>query len=137
MRIKFELNVKNIFFLVIIIVCILALSYGIYYQVVIKKQKEEEERLKQPVVAQDMDFDDIFDNKLHLQNYNNANFVNKMEQTKDIVYTTYTFNEIFEGKYEINASIPIININNENAINIDKEITSVFYDKINSIVDRK
>ena len=36
MKLNEETKVRNIFFIVIIVVCVLALSYGVYYQVFIK-----------------------------------------------------------------------------------------------------
>jgi len=63
-----------------------------------------------------------------------GNFANKIDSTKELVYTSYELNEVFEGKYEIRANIPVINVNHQKAINIDKEISSVFYDKVNSIL---
>lgn len=135
MRIKIEMNTRNICFIVIIVICILALSYGIYYELFIKPNKGLEDISDKDAVTQEVKFDELFDNKVNLQNYNNANFVDKLEPAKDIVYTTYSINEIYEGKYEIQANIPLININNEKTINIDKEIISIFYDKINSIID--
>lgn len=40
------------------------------------------------------------------------------------------------GKYDIQTNIPFININHENAININKEISSVFYNKENNIIEK-
>ncbi len=134
MKIKIEMNVKNICFIVIIAVCVLALSYGIYYQIFIKKTKAPKEP-DAPVVIEDVAFNDLFDNSLHLQNYTTSHIINKIEQTKDIVYTTFTLNEIYEDKYEIQASIPVININHEKTLNINKEINTLFYEKINSIIE--
>lgn len=39
------------------------------------------------------------------------------------------------GKYEIQVNIPVININNEKAISIDKEIIEIFYGKMEDIID--
>lgn len=63
-----------------------------------------------------------------------GNFTNKIEASKDVVYTTYTLNEIYEGKYDIQVNIPFINVNHDNVINMDKEITSIFYNKVNNIL---
>lgn len=135
MRIKkIEMTPRNISFIVIIIICILALSYGIYYQIFGKKQKQ----IKVPELPkqiQDIAFDDLFDNKLNLQNYQTAEYVNKLDVTKDVIYTSYTLNEIYEGKYEIQASIPMININHEKTIAMDRELLSIFYDKVKSIIE--
>lgn len=135
MRVKIEMNTRNILFIVIIVICVFALSYGIYYQIFGKKQKEISQVPNVPQIIEDVPFDDLFDNKINLQEYTSANFVNKVKPTQDIVYTTYTLNEIFEGKYEIQVNIPIININHEKIIDIDTEILSVFYNKVNNIIE--
>lgn len=129
---KIEMTPRNISFIAIIMICVFSLSYGIYYQIFGNKKIEEvpEEVISTPEIT----FDDLFTNLVNLQNSNSADFANKIDKTKDIVYTTYTLNEIFEEKYEIHVNIPFININNEKASNIDKEILSVFYDKVNSIL---
>lgn len=135
MRVKIEMNTRNILFIVIIVICVFALSYGIYYQIFGKKQKEISQVPNVPQIIEDVPFDDLFDNKINLQEYTSANFVNKVKPTQDIVYTNYTLNEIFEGKYEIQVNIPIININHEKIIDIDTEILSVFYNKVNNIIE--
>lgn len=130
-----NVKVRNICFAVIILICILILSYGIYHQIFGNTEHIVNEVQTPVLPTQDIEFDELFDNKINLQNYNNANFINKIEPTKEVVYTTYTLNEVYDGKYEIHASIPLININNEKVVNIDKEIVSIFYNKINNIMD--
>lgn len=63
-----------------------------------------------------------------------GNFANKIDNMKELVYTSYELNEVFEGKYEVRTNIPVININHQNAINIDKQISSIFHNKVNSIL---
>lgn len=133
MKIKQEIKIRNICFIVIIIICILALSYGVYYDIFIKNSPVKVPEV--PTITDDVSFDELFDNKLHLQDYNSAGFALKREQTKDIVYTEYTLNEIFEGKYDIHVNIPVININHEKITTINKEITAIFYDKVNSLIE--
>lgn len=136
MKVKIEMNMKNIMFIVIIVICIFSLSYGIYYQIFIKPNKNVTN--VPPDIAnepEDSKFDELFDNKFNSQDFQLGNYVSKLDSTKDLVYTTYTLNEIYEGKYEIHASIPVININSERVIQIDKEIVSIFYDKLKSIIN--
>ncbi len=136
MKIKFEMNARNICFIIIIAICVIALLYGVYYEVFVKPFKGITEETPPPV-ASDVKFDELFDNKVNLQGYDNtSNFASKLDNTKDIVYTSYTLNEIYEGKYEIQASIPLININNETFVNIDREILNTFYGKITNILDK-
>jgi len=129
---KIEMNPKNISFIAIIVVCVLSLSYGIYSIAFNNKEIKEipEEVINTPSVA----FDELFNNSVNLQDSKVVDYANKINHAKEIVYTTYTLNEIYEGKYEIHVEIPFININNEKVTKIDKEITSIFYDKVNSII---
>lgn len=136
MKIKLEMNPRNICFIVIIAICIIALLYGVYYEVFVKPFKDivPEEPVTPPA---DVEFDKLFDNKVNLQEFDSyANSISKIEPTKDIVYTSYTLNEIYEDKYDIQASIPLININDEAAVAIDREIISTFYGKITNILDK-
>lgn len=130
---KIEMNTKNICFIIIIAICVLSLSYSIYSVFFNKKEIKEvpEEVINTPDVA----FNDLFNNKIELQNSEAPSYVSKIDHTKEIVYTTYTLNEIYGGKYEIHVEIPFININNEKVTNIDKEIIAIFYDKVNSIIE--
>lgn len=133
MKINEETKIRNICFAVIIVICVLALSYAVYYDIFIKNAPAKAPET--PVSTVDVEFDELFDNQLHLQNYNSAGFAQKKEPSKEIVYTDYTLNEIFEGKYDIHVSIPIININNGNVATINKEIETVFYNKVRSLIE--
>jgi len=136
MKIKLEMNPRNICFIVIIAICVIALLYGVYYEVFVKPFKDVEEETPPPI-ANDVKFDELFDNKINLQEYDNtSNFASKLDNTKAIVYPAHTVNDIYEGKYEIHANIPLININNETAINIDREILNTFYGKITNILNK-
>ncbi len=132
------MDVRKILIILIVVICIFALGYGVYYQVF--KRNEPDISTKNNVgVTTDTDtieFDEIFDNKINYQGYNVNNQI-KIDQTKDLVYTNYTKTEIFEEKYDIKANIPIININSEKIANINKEINSIFQEKVSSIEANK
>ena len=132
------MDVRKILIILIVVICIFALGYGVYYQVF--KSNEPDISTKNNVgVTTDTDtieFDEIFDNKINYQGYNVNNQI-KIDQTKDLVYTNYTKTEIFEEKYDIKANIPIININSEKIANINKEINSIFQEKVSSIEANK
>ena len=99
MKIKLEMNPRNICFIVIIAICVIALLYGVYYEVFVKPFKDVEEETPPPI-ANDVKFDELFDNKINLQEYDNtSNFASKLDNTKAIVYSAHTVNDIYEGKY--------------------------------------
>ena len=130
------MNTRKILIIAISIVCVFAVGYGIYFQVFVRNAIDvndttQEWGTNEKALVQELD--SLFDNQINYQN-NNFNTNNKIDQAKDIVYATYTLNEIYEGKYSITADIPMININTEKAININKEITAKFKDKLDSII---
>lgn len=63
-----KMNTKNIFFIVIIVICVLSLSYGIYYQV-FEKNKDDLNNVPNIPAYQEVKFDDLFDNQMHYQEY--------------------------------------------------------------------
>ena len=131
-----KIKMKFILFGGIILVCILALTFAIYFQIFGVNKPISNEVPSEVVLPEETNFNDLFNNQINLQGYDDMNSTNKLEPTKGLVYTTYSLNEIYEEKYEINVNIPLININNENAINIDREILSVFNQKISDIIDK-
>ncbi len=131
---KMEIKIRNICFAIIILICIFALTYGIYHQIF--GDQNTEINIVEPgtVIAPEVDFDDLFDNSMNYQEYTGADYINKIKPDAEAVYTIYSMNEIFGDKYEIHANIPAINVNQENVRNIDREILNIFYNKLNSII---
>lgn len=123
---------------VISLICVFCLGYAVYYEVIVKAEKDGPVQNDLPnnnvPVSNAPEFDTLFDNKLNYQGHT-VNDKNKVQPTKDLVYTVASVNEIYEGKYEIHAEIPIININTEKVINMDREINAIFRQKVNSIME--
>lgn len=131
-----KIDIKMLAFGGIILICILALTFAIYFQIFGRNNTSSNETQNNIVIPEETNFKELFNNKINLQGYEeSANSVNKLEPANELVYTTFTLNEIYEGKYEINVNIPLININNENAMNIDREIIAKYYQKIADIID--
>ncbi len=131
-----KIDMKMLVFGGIILVCILALTFSIYFQIFGENNTTSNETQNNIVMPKETNFNELFDNKLNLQEYEESlNSVNKLEPTNDLVYTTFALNEIYEGKYEINVNIPLININHENAMDIDREIIAKYYQRIANLID--
>ncbi len=130
------MNVRKIVIIVIAAICVLCLAYGIYYQVFEANEEEYTSNVSSNnnVIAEAVDFDSLFDNSMNYQGYS-VNNDKKSDQTKDLVYTTYYQNENYVGKYDMEVSIPVINLNSSSAASINKEISSIFYDKVTSIME--
>lgn len=129
------------FFIVLALVCIVSICMGIYVQffyrysetdplmmgINLGTQKSEEEYAKL-----EAEFSALFTNSYYEKSNNTA--VEKIENSQNIVYTNYTIKNEEENYYSVDVKIPVININTENAKQINTEIKSNYYDKANSIM---
>lgn len=129
-----QVTARMIFVIGIIVICILCINFAVYLTIVDKDEKPaKEENVIVDTVALSENFQNIFDNKLNNQNYS-VQSVSKKDSSKELVYTNYQLEEKKEGKYDVNINIPVVNINNATADNINKEIQNIFYSKINDIL---
>lgn len=130
-----NIDIRKIIIIVIIAICVLSLAFGIYYQIFVKDDETylSENMVTGNVETTTVEFDKLFDNEMNYQGYCISG-ENKIDQTKELVYTNYTLTEIYEGKYDIKVSVPVININHEKIEDINEEISSIFQDKVTSII---
>ena len=128
-----RVNMRTIAVIGVIIICIFSIVYGIYYQIESYNKKQLNELIEQRPITEEpkevVEFDDLFDDSINYQGNNVT--VNKLEEYEELVYTVY---ELKDDAYGINVKIPKININNEKIININKEITSIFQEKVSQIL---
>ena len=138
-----SLDGKNqyIFFVVLILICIVALSVGIYAQffykyadtdplmlginIGAKKTTEEYAMLKS-------NFSELFNNSLRVNS--DKILVEKLNGEKDIIYTAYNLINEDETYYSVDVNIPEINIDTSVIKKINSEIKSEYYNKANSIM---
>lgn len=134
---------RIIFLVTISIICVLSLCVGIYAQyfykyydtdplmiginIGTKKTTEEYNTLK-------ASFNAIFTNELVTNTTEKFN-VQKIQFSKDLVYTNYDINREEEGMYNINVKIPVINIDENTAKSINAKIKTEFYDKVTNIMN--
>lgn len=133
---------KVAFFTVVVMLCIIAVSIGIYTQYFYKYSDTDplmlginigSEKTAEELQQLEAEFNSLFTNSL-LVNSENVNIVEKMEETKDLVYTGYKLENEDENYYSVKAQIPLINIDTEKAKEINKSIRTEFYDTANSIM---
>lgn len=119
---------RKIMFIIIGVVCFISIVLAIVYQII---------QLKTPPVIKEekeiVEFKTIFNNELNEQGYP-IKALEKFNEDKKIVYTLDERKEKADGKYDIDVKIPIININNHEITNIDKEIEDTFKEKIDNIM---
>ena len=135
---------KYLFFVVLILVCIVALCLGIYAQFFYKYSDTDVLMLGINIgskkTAEEIDilksnFNNLFTNTIIINSENVR--TDKMEPSKELVYTGYNFADEDENYFTVNAQIPILNINHEKAKAINADIKSEFYDKANSVMRKK
>lgn len=127
-------KIKTIY-LVIIIICVIAISVAVYLQFFseekigvifgITSENEEYSELES-------NFNNIFTNDLELLDATDVN-VTKVEDNNDIVYAKFK-KELQKDDYSINVSIPYINIDEDAAKKFNVEIQNIFKSKTESIV---
>ncbi len=135
---------KYLFFVGIILLCVVALCLGIYAQFFYKysdtdalmmginigsqKNAEEIEALKS-------NFNNLFTNSI-VGDSSNIKVEKLRRENSNLVFTTYDLVNEDENYYSVNAQIPLLNINTDKAKEINSDIKKEFYDTANNIMRR-
>ena len=135
-----EKNIRNIVFGIIIIICIIAINFGVYWQFF--RNNEQPTNTIDPAQVQEANlleletnFKNIFDNTLDYQQYSvNTTGITKLDSVKDLVYTWVDTERIVENKYDIKLHIPKVNISNASVEKFNETIKSLYVDKANDII---
>ena len=134
---------RVMFFVIIILLCILSLSIGIYAQMFYRYSDTDPFMLgigvgrtqdKAEITKLKNDFNKIFTNDI--SGTTTATNIKKKDNSKDLVYTLQTTNEKDEEKYNISATIPKINIDSNYAEKINAQISSDYVNKIQNIIEK-
>ncbi len=128
---------RNIFLIIVILLCVLSLCVGIYAQFFYKYSESDPlmfglvtvEKKEEENIVLRSNFDNIFTNEF-IKNEDRS--VTKIDENQDIIYNTQTTEEV-EEKYNINANIPTININSDAAKQMNDDIAKNFTDEITRI----
>lgn len=132
---------RKLFFIVIILICILAIALGIYGQFFYKysdtdpfmfrihiggkKSAEEYAELKS-------NFLNIFTNEVHINSESIR--IDKIETSQSIIYTGYNIENEDDAYYQVNLKLPILNINKTEAKLINTAIKERFSDEAAKIM---
>lgn len=133
---------RMMFFVIVILLCVLSLSIGIYAQVFYRYSDTDPFMLgigvgktqeKAEITALKNGFNDIFTNEVSGQTRVD---VKKKQANKDIVFTYQKVNEREEDKYNIVANIPHINIDSSYAERLNLMIDGDYVDRIEEIIEK-
>lgn len=132
-------NKLKIFYVSIILICIIAIIVAIYIQITI----DAEELLKEPEVPQisketlenyKTEFNNIFENKVNYLKNNNYK-ITKRDSEKEIIYLGYENHENKVNNYDLDVNIPYINIKDEKIEEYNKAIKETFEKKAKNILN--
>lgn len=132
---------KKTMYIAIIIVCVIAVIATII--IAMNSTKEpivEENNIQNEVVDErtqeelKKEFNNLVDNTVNLNGYDTSQ-IPKFYKDKEIVYTTYSFKETIENKYDVDINLPIINIKNEVGANFNNNTQQIFADKATEVLN--
>lgn len=132
---------KYIFFVVLVLICVVALSLGVYVQFFYKYSDTDPLMLGINIGAKktaeeyailESNFNQLFENSLKVNSEKIS--VEKLHTEKDVVYTGYSLVNEDETFYSVDAQIPIVNIDTEVAAKMNSEIRNEYYNKANSVM---
>lgn len=138
---------RKIMYIVIIIVCIIAIILGVYYQifadkVVTENMVSEPENIVEDDVAEDpenllKEFNNLFNNTFNKQGYDTSNIKRFQSlENEDIVYKAYDVKQEVDGKYSLDIKLPAFNIDNQEVpAGYNSKTQSIFANKVTSIVN--
>lgn len=135
-----EEKLRNIMFVIIIIICIFAINFGVYWKFFRDTGAKNtiNNETMQPVINTEeisKNFNTIFNNTIDYQG-NNINIagVTKIDQNRYLVYTLYRKKETIENKYDMDIQIPYINISSTIIEKFNKQINDVFVEKARNVL---
>ena len=129
-----ERNKKlRIIYIIIIVICILAVIIAGVIQIFKNKPQKEPDVDTSVLQKYRDDFDKIFTNKVNYVK-NNEYIIEKIDESKQIVYTGYTNKDIKVSDYNLDVNITYININNSVIEKFNKDIKDTFEQKAKDIL---
>ena len=135
---------KVIFFVVLALICILALSVGIYTQFFYKYSATDPfliginlgaEKTKEEYAMLEANFNGLFTNEVKINS--ESLDANKIQGSREVVYTCYDIQNEDEKYYSIDVKVPVININTSTVKELNQKIKTDFHETANSYMRQK
>ena len=135
---------RNILYIVISIICVIAIVLAVYYQIFGNDEKpsvvtnnieniqiNDTEEIDLEQIKNN--FNNLFTNKLNTQGNEIVN-IEKLNKEKEIIYVAYNIKEEKEEKYSININLPVFNIKGDIASEFNQTTQKIFADKASEIL---
>lgn len=140
------MNKRNLLYIVISIICVVAIIVAVYYQIFNKKPNknainneeiidEMQGEEKQDLEEIKAEFNELFNNTFDDQGYdvNTIKKINGLED-KDVIYAAYNIKEEKEDKYDVDINLPVFNVDGEVAQEFNSITQSVFANKAGEVL---
>lgn len=121
-------------YIIIISICIIAILATVIIQIVKNKPEKEGNDVDTSYLQKYKDdFDKIFTNKVNYLK-NNEYKIDRIDESKQIIYTGYTNKENKVSDYNLDVNIPYINIKNSVIEKFNKDIRDTFEQKAKDVL---
>ena len=135
---------KYIFYVSLILICVVAICLGIYAQFFYRYADTDalmlgnigSEKTAEEIEILKTNFNSLFENKINGEPNIDSLDIEKAKNEMDIVFSNFKLNVKDETYYSVEAIIPTINIQSDVVKEMNAEIKEEFYTKANNIVRR-
>lgn len=136
---------RNILYIAIAAICVIAIIVGVYAQVFGDKPKQntikneivntgDDDTATDPEVLK-QEFNSLFNNSFNDQGYDKTS-IKKLAgyEGQDVIYAVYRIKEEKDEKYSVNINIPVFNVDGEVASEFNATTQSIFANKAGNIL---
>jgi hypothetical protein len=142
---RLKMKKRNIMYITISIICIIAIIMGVYYQIFADKvvndnalnnvaNEIDEDKVDNPEDLL-LEFNNLFTNTFYNQGYDTSE-IKRMTglEEQEIVYAAFNIKEELDEKYSIDINVPVFNVYGDASTEFNGITQSVFANKANSIL---
>ena len=136
---------RNILYIVIAAICVIAIIVGVYAQIFGDKPKQntiknevintgDDDTATDPEVLK-QEFTSLFNNSFDDQGYDKTS-IKKLAgyEEQDVIYAVYRIKEEKDEKYSVNINIPVFNVDGEVASEFNATTQSIFANKAGNVL---
>ena len=136
---------RNILYIAIAAICVIAIIVGVYAQVFGDKPKQntiknevintgDDDTATDPEVLK-QEFNSLFNNSFDDQGYDKTS-IKKLAgyEDQDVIYAVYRIKEEKDEKYSVNINIPVFNVDGEVASEFNATTQSIFANKAGNVL---
>lgn len=141
------MNKRYIIYIVIAIICVIAIVAGVYYQVFGDKPEQnittnemidntDVDEVTDPEILKE-EFNSLFHNSFDDQGYDTSSIQKrKGKEELDIIYAAYKIKEEKDERYSVNINLPVFNVEGEVADDFNATTQSIFANKADDVLSK-